>query len=126
MICIASVSFRKLFKTHTLTALRCGGIPCSVSLNLLLKFYSSTIAQHLFISYHIAKPMLYAAGLVLDLNVDLRSVRQIFNMFADLSTECKMNTHVGRFNIVNCVFSTNNRKFLIAVNLIFFQRLASS
>jgi hypothetical protein len=40
------------------TALRCGGIPCYVILNLLLKFNSSTIVQHLFISQHIAKPML--------------------------------------------------------------------
>jgi hypothetical protein len=36
----------------------CGGIPCSVSLNLLLKFNTTTIAQHLFISHHIAKRML--------------------------------------------------------------------
>lgn len=40
--------------------LRCGGIPCSVSLNLLLKFNSITIAQHLFINHHIAKLMLSA------------------------------------------------------------------
>jgi len=40
------------------TALRCDKNPYSVSLNLLLKFNNITIVQHLFHSYHIAKPML--------------------------------------------------------------------
>ena len=41
--------------------LRCGDIPRSVSVNLLIKLNSITIARHLFISHHVAKPMLPAA-----------------------------------------------------------------
>jgi hypothetical protein len=39
-------------------ALRCGGIPRSIILKLLLKFNNITIVQQIFISHHIVKSML--------------------------------------------------------------------
>ena len=54
---------------------------------------------------YIRQPILFETHVVrrlgLKLNVDLRSVRQLFYLLAYLPSEGKMNTYVGWFNVVD-------------------------